>query len=160
MANNTSAQIAKHLREVYFGGNWTCSNVQDQLTGLSWQEVTRQVFGLNSIATLANHIGYYIGIQIKVLEGGPLEGKDEYSFQYPPITSQEDWDQMRARILAEAETLAGLIETMPEADLWADFTDEKYGNYFRNLLGLIEHTHYHLGQIALVKKVLAQVPIA
>ncbi|HAI83731.1 MAG TPA: DUF1572 domain-containing protein, partial [Chitinophagaceae bacterium] len=28
------------------------------------------------------------------------------------------------------------------------------GTYYRNILGLIEHTHYHLGQIALIKKII------
>jgi len=30
----------------------------------------------------------------------------------------------------------------------------KYGNYFRNIVGVIEHIHYHLGQIVLIKKIL------
>ena len=33
-----------------------------------------------------------------------------------------------------------------------EFFHEKYGNYYRNLHGVIEHAHYHLGQIALIKK--------
>ena len=33
---------------------------------------------------------------------------------------------------------------------------EKYGNYFRNLTGIIEHLHYHLGQIVLIKKLIAE----
>jgi hypothetical protein len=34
----------------------------------------------------------------------------------------------------------------------ADFDDGKYGTVLRNILGLIEHTHYHLGQIVILKK--------
>ena len=40
--------------------------------------------------------------------------------------------------------------------LWETFADEKYGHYYRNLHGIIEHTHYHLGQIVLIKKLLQQ----
>ena len=32
---------------------------------------------------------------------------------------------------------------------------EKYGTYYRNFHGLIEHAHYHLGQIVLIKKLVA-----
>jgi len=32
--------------------------------------------------------------------------------------------------------------------------EEKYGNYYRNFHGIIEHCHYHLGQIVLIKKML------
>jgi len=50
--------------------------------------------------------------------------------------------------------LADLTEALPESRLQETFADEKYGNYYRNLHGLIEHTHYHLGQIVLIKKLL------
>lgn len=32
------------------------------------------------------------------------------------------------------------------------FVMEKYGTYLRNLEGVIEHSYYHLGQIAIIKK--------
>ena len=57
----------------------------------------------------------------------------------------------------DAENFAILIEHLPEAKLGEIFTDEKYGNYYRNVHGIIEHTHYHLGQIVLIKKILSQV---
>lgn len=56
---------------------------------------------------------------------------------------------------SEAELFANLIELLPEATLWEPFTDEKYGTYYRNIQGIIEHTHYHLGQIVVIKKMLA-----
>jgi hypothetical protein len=55
-----------------------------------------------------------------------------------------------------AEKLEVLIETMPEEKLYQNFEEEKYGNYYRNLTGMIEHTHYHLGQIVLIKKMVQQ----
>ena len=45
---------------------------------------------------------------------------------------------------------------MPEKKLWEPFGDGKYGDYFRNIQGVIEHAHYHLGQIVLVKKLIRQ----
>jgi hypothetical protein len=56
----------------------------------------------------------------------------------------------------DAENFAILIECLPERMLWEDFADNKYGNYYRNIHGIIEHNHYHLGQIVLVKKILLQ----
>jgi hypothetical protein len=46
------------------------------------------------------------------------------------------------------------VEQLPEARLWDDFSNGKYGNYYRNITGIIEHLHYHLGQIVLIKKML------
>jgi hypothetical protein len=56
--------------------------------------------------------------------------------------------------LTEAELFAEQIEKIDEAKLFEDFADPKYGSYYRNLLGIIEHTYYHLGQISLIKKIL------
>ena len=56
----------------------------------------------------------------------------------------------------DAETFASLVEQLPEAKLWEDFWGSKYGNYYRNIHGVIEHTHYHLGQIVLIKKMLSK----
>jgi len=55
-------QIAKHFREIHFGGNWTCSNLREHLSGVTWQQATTQVHGLNTIATLAYHINYFVSV--------------------------------------------------------------------------------------------------
>ncbi len=149
----TTQQLAKHLREVHYGGNWTWVNLKDTLDGITWHQALKQVHGLNTIAVLVNHIGYYVTAQISVLQGGELTSKDSESFIHPPIQSQHDWDTLVAKSMREAETLAALIEQMPDTKLWDTFTNEKYGSYFRNLLGNIEHIHYHLGQIAIIKKI-------
>lgn len=149
-----SAQIAKHLRDVFFGGNWTWSDYKQHLNDVSWQKAITKVSSLNSIATLLNHVAYYLHVQIKVLSGGPLEGKDILSFTHPPIEKQEDWELMLQTTWDAVEKLALLIEALPEERLFENFADAKYGNYYRNLLGIIEHSHYHLGQIVLIKKML------
>lgn len=153
-----TAQIARHLRDVYFGGNWTSVNLKENLTDLTWQQATTQVYSFNTIAALVYHINYYISAVLKVLEGEPLNASDKYSFDLPPIQSQEDWENLLNKTWTDVETFAGLIEQLPEKSLWEDFSEKKYGNYYRNLQGIIEHTHYHLGQIVLIKKILMQAP--
>ncbi|MEZ5017074.1 MAG: DinB family protein [Flavipsychrobacter sp.] len=145
-------QVAKHFREVYFGGNWTTVNVKDTLKGVTYEQATTQVESFNTIATLAYHIHYYVRVALKVLKGGALEGKDALSFDHPPINTQKDWDDLLNKNFAEAEELALLIAELPNDKFFDSFTDEKYGNYYRNITGIIEHTHYHLGQISLIKK--------
>ncbi len=153
---NLTAQIAKHFREVHFGVNWTWSNLKDNLADVTWEQATTQVHGLNTIAALVFHIHYFVSVTLKVLQGGPLEGSDKYSFDLPPIQSEEDWENLLSKVWADAETYAALIEQLPEQQLWEVFSEQKYGNYYRNLHGIIEHTHYHLGQIAVIKKILSQ----
>lgn len=149
---NTSTQLAKHLRDVHFGGNWTVSNLKDILEDITWQQAIAKIKDLNTIATLTYHIHYFVGVASKVLEEGVLEGNDKLSFSHPPINSQEDWEVFKEKVFTAAEKFSELIANLPQEKLFEDFTNEKYGSYFRNILGIIEHTHYHLGQIALIKK--------
>jgi uncharacterized damage-inducible protein DinB len=151
-----TAQLAKHFRELHLGGNWTSSNLKDNLADVSWKQATTQVNGLNSIATLVFHINYYVSAVLKVFQGSPLKAHDKYSFDLPPIQSQEDWEMLLAKTWNEAEAFAKEVENLPEDKLREFFTDEKYGNYYRNIQGIIEHCHYHLGQIAIIKKMVQQ----
>lgn len=152
--NSTTHHIAKHLRDVHFGGNWTVVNLKETLADVTWQQATTKVASFNTIATLVFHIHYFVGTVLKVLRGGPLEGNDAHSFAHPPIGSQEDWNAFLEKVWSDAHDFADLIEQLPESRLWETFTDAKYGNYYRNLQGIVEHTHYHLGQIVLIKKLL------
>ena len=151
---NVLAQIAKHFREVHFGGNWTSANLKDTLEDVSWQEATTKVGSLNTIAALVFHINYYVSAILKVLQGEQLNAHDKYSFDLPPIQSREDWEKLLNKTWKDAEDFASLVEQLPENKLSETFAQEKYGNYYRNLHGVIEHAHYHLGQIALIKKLL------
>ena len=153
---NLATQIAKHLRDVHFGGNWTAVNLKDSLAGVDWQQATTKVHSFNTIAALVYHMNYYISVVMKVLQGEPLNASDKYSFDLPPIQSQEDWEKLLDKTWTEAENFALLVEQLPESRLWEDFSENKYGNYYRNLHGIIEHVHYHLGQIVLIKKLLPQ----
>ena len=153
---NLTGQIAKQFREVHFGGNWTSSNLKDNLAEVTWQQATTQVYSLNTIAALVYHMNYYVSAVLEVLQGKPLTAHDKYSFHLPPVTCQEDWENLLRKTLADAENFASLVEQLPENKLWENLADEKYGNYYRNIHGIIEHTHYHLGQIVLIKKILLQ----
>jgi hypothetical protein len=150
-------QIAKHFRDFHFGGNWSSSNLKDQLAGVSWEQATTKLVSVNTIAVLVYHMNYYVSAVLKVFQGEPLEAKDAYSFDMPPVKSQDDWDRLIEKTWADAEIFASLVEQLPENTLWEDFTDKKYGNYYRNIHGIIEHLHYHLGQVVIIKKLLQEI---
>jgi uncharacterized damage-inducible protein DinB len=149
---NHSALLAKHFREVYSGGNWTEVNLMDTVSGVTLQQAMQKTGSLNTIAQLVYHIHYYVRVQLRVLQGQSLDGRDADSFHLPPMVSESDWQAFLQTIRDEANLYAGLIEKLPEEKLDETFIDPKYGNYRRNILGLIEHAHYHLGQIVLLKK--------
>lgn len=154
----TNSQIlAGRFREVILNGTWIANtNFKHQLTGTDWQMVTTKVGTLNTIAILAQHIHYYIGGIKNVFTGGTLDIRDQFSFDFPPIESQQQWETFLEKFWHDAEAFAVLVEQMPEENLLQPFVDEKYGSFLRNIDAMIEHSYYHLGQIVLIKKMLAE----
>jgi hypothetical protein len=145
-------EVARHFREVHSGGNWTASNLKTVLHDVTYEQAVTKVKDLNTILTLTYHIHYYVAAVLKVLQGEPLQAKDAYSFDHPEITSQAEWEAFLTKVFDAAETFAEHVEKLPEARFAETFANEDYGSYYRNMHGIIEHTHYHLGQIALLKK--------
>ena len=119
-------EIAKRFREVILNGTWVANtNYKHQLTGLDWKIATAKFQSLNTIALLAQHIHYYINGVKNVFKGGSLDIKDKYSFDFPPMHSQDDWENFLTRFWNDAEEFASLIEQMPEEKLNEKFVDEK-----------------------------------
>ncbi|ALR31959.1 hypothetical protein ATE47_16180 [Chryseobacterium sp. IHB B 17019] len=152
---SSTSQLAKRFREVLLDGLWIANtNFKDQLKDVAWETATTKVGSLNTIAMLTFHIDYYVAGLVNVFEGGDLEIKDKYSFDLPPIESQEQWEALLNKLWTDSEKFAALLEQMPDSKMNEVFVDEKYGTYLRNIDGMIEHAYYHLGQITLIKKLL------
>ena len=151
-----SVLIANRLKEVFLNGYWIANtNYKDQLEKINWQEAIHQVENLNTIAALNYHINYYLVGLLHVFNGGPLEIKDQYSFNLPPIHSENDWKKLIDEFLTNAELFTSAVEKMPEEKFNDNFVDEKYGTYLRNIEAVIEHSYYHLGQIVLIRKLIS-----
>ena len=152
-----SNQIATHFKQLFFGGNWTSVDFTITLKDVDWNMATAKIKDFNTIAQLVFHVDYYIDVTLKVLQGGPLDGHDKFSFDCPEITSEADWKKLKNKLFSDAESYVSLVEQLPDSKLSEIFCLEKYGNYYRNIHGLIEHSHYHLGQIVILKKMTSKI---
>jgi hypothetical protein len=152
-----SKQIANRFREVLLNGVWIANtNFKDQLSNVTWKQATMKIGSLNTIAALTYHINYYIAGVSNVFDGGSLEIRDKYSFDLPPVKSSEDWENLKNDMWNNSEKFANQVELMSDKKLEEVFVDEKYGNYERNIEGIIEHSYYHLGQISLIRKMIEE----
>ncbi|MEX0363363.1 MAG: DinB family protein [Allomuricauda sp.] len=148
--------LSNRAREVLLDGRWVANtNCRAQLENLNWEQATQKVGNLNTIAALTFHINYYLAGLIVVFQGGTLDIRDKYSFDLPPITSQADWEKLVKEFLENSETFVQEVAKLSDGILDQPFVDEKYGTYLRNIEGIIEHTYYHLGQISMLKKMIA-----
>lgn len=147
--------MANRLREVLLNGKWIANtNFKEQILSVSWRQAIQKLDNLNTIALLTFHINYYLAGLINVFKGGKLEIRDKYSFDLPEIRSEKEWDTLVSDFLRNAEMFASEVEEMDERLLDQPFVDEKYGSYWRNIEGVIEHSYYHLGQVSLIRKMI------
>ena len=147
--------LANRLKEVLTQGKWVIgTNFKEQIFDLHWQQAIQKVDSLNSIADLTFHLSYYISGVTNVLEGGTLEIRDKYSFDYPPIESEQDWKHLVDKFCSDSERFIQLVENLSEEKLQETFVDEKYGTYLRNVDAIIEHSYYHFGQVVIIKKMI------
>ncbi|MBX2876852.1 MAG: DUF1572 domain-containing protein [Saprospiraceae bacterium] len=149
-----SEQLADDLRRLHFGKSWVATDLKTELADVTWEEASTKVASLNTIMALTYHMHYYFAGVLKVMHGGDLTIRDKFSFDHPAINSQEEWEKFLDGVWETAEAFAKETEQMDVARLESLMTEEKYGSWFRNVLVLLEHAQYHLGQIVLIKKLI------
>lgn len=154
MENNR--ELAKRFSDVILNNSWVANNsYKKQLTDLPLKVVLFKYPSLHSIAALAQHVHYYISGILNVFNGGNLDIKDIYSFDFLPLETIEQWHSFLAVFWTDAVAFTQQLEEMEENTLNSIFAKKKYGTYHFNINTLIEHSYYHLGQIVLIKKLMS-----
>lgn len=147
--------LSNRAKEVLINGKWIANtNFKEQISRVNWEQAIQLIEGLNSIALLTYHINYYLQGLNKVFSEGVLDISDKYSFDMPPIKSESDWLHLVDTFIFNAELFVANVEKMNEEKLFQNFVKDEYGNYLRNIEGVIEHSYYHLGQMVLIKKMI------
>jgi uncharacterized damage-inducible protein DinB len=146
--------IAQHILDVHFGNNWTEVNIRHTLSDIGFEEaITVTAASPNSIAALLHHITYYTKIIDLRISGERPEIDEWNGFNHPPVTDAESWNRLKQDNLEAAEALAQKVREIKDEQLTLPVF-EGYATYYKALQGLVEHAHYHLGQIVLVKNLL------
>ncbi len=153
---NLARQISEQIKGFHYGPNATGVNLKMALDGVDWKMATTRVDTLNSIAGLVFHINYYVDAILGVLKGKPLTARDKYSFDLPPIKSREDWERLLSKVWRDADEIIAIVAGLDDSKLAEVFVKEEYGNYYRNLTGMCEHSNYHIGQISMLKKIIRE----
>jgi len=122
-----STQLANRFREVLLNGKWIANtNYKQQLADVTWEQATHKIGSLNTIAALTFHVNYYISGVADFFEKGALAISDKYSFDLPPITSKEDWENLVNQLNVNTERFANQVQLMSDEQLDATFVDIKY----------------------------------
>lgn len=147
--------LADRLQEVLLDGSWIAhTNFKAQIQTLDWRLAIQKVGDLNTISALIFHINYYLEGLLHAFQAGELTIRDQYSYDVLPIQAFSDWEALVNRFLHNAEKFIEMVREMEEDQLSGPFIAPQYGSCYRNILGKVEHSYYHLGQISLLRKML------
>jgi uncharacterized damage-inducible protein DinB len=152
----TTEAIARHILDVHTGKNWTEVGITDTLEDVTLDEANRLTpASANTIATLLYHITFYNEIIEERLQGHDPYINEANGFDMPPLETVADWEKLKEDNLASARRLAKLVNALPAERLHEPILPvDGASSYYKHLHGVVEHTHYHLGQIVLLKNLI------
>ncbi len=147
--------IAQHLKQVYEGDNWTDVSIEASIKDIDWKQAQQQTEASpNTIASLIHHLLYWNGIIMQRMKGETPVIPAENGYDVPFLNSDEEWNVLKEKTHQSFKTLAEAIKNFPEEKLTGNYSPAIPSTYYRNFQGIIEHAHYHLGQIVVLKNLI------
>lgn len=150
--------IATHLMDVHNGNNWTDVNLSNTLKETSWQQAQQVTpISKNTIAAIVHHISFWNRAVAERASGKKPVIGDDNGFNVHAMQSEQDWENLKADNIRSAEELADAIRQMDTDKLYTAILPD-HSTAYKNFQGQVEHVHYHLGQIVMLKKYLDTLP--
>ncbi len=150
-------RIADQLTRAFSGDAWHGPPLRDLLSDVTAQTAAaRPINGVHSIWELAVHIDVYTRAGTEAIRGTPIPRWYGTGQDWLPLTdtSEHAWSQTSDDLFGHAQTLAAAIRDLPDRRLLEIVPGRDY-NFYHLFHGLVQHSLYHGGQIAILKKVAA-----
>lgn len=147
-----AGRIADQLKRAYEGEAWHGPSLRELLADVTAEQAaSKPVSGAHSAWEIVLHIAAWETAGRRRLEGDRAELSD--AEDWPTVTDESgaNWSAALAelersnRVLREA--VAGLDDAVLESPIFEDMS-----SVYVTLHGVVQHTLYHAGQIAVLKK--------
>ncbi len=153
MRDNRRESILKALgSSAWFGG----PSPAGSLRGVDCDLAVRRVTGLSHcIWELTLHIAYWEYVARRMLENGPKGSFPRSPANWPtfPETATENaWKNDRKLVKKERDALIAAIRTLDSRRLDEPSSEGSKNTIVDILVGVVQHSAYHAGQIALLKR--------
>lgn len=149
-------RIRDQFRRAFDGEAWHGPSVLSLLDGVSAEQAAAHpIPGAHSIWELTLHIAAWEDACRRRLEGDPAQLTDDENF--PPIsdTSAAAWENAKAKLIDVHRRLLDVIATTDDSRLDQPIMDSAeipFSSAYVTLHGGVQHSLYHAGQIAILKK--------
>jgi DinB superfamily len=147
------SRIADQLRRAFMGEAWHGPDLRALLANVTAEQAeSRPLASAHSIWELVLHIDIYLRAALDGTRGIPLKKLFETGSDWPAPSGDGTvaWSETCNELLANAERLAQAIEALGDDGLERIVPGRTY-NFYYLYHGVIQHSLYHAGQIAMLK---------
>lgn len=147
-------RIADQIERGYCGHAWHGTPLRDLLVDVdATTAAAHPVPGIHSIWELAGHIETWLDVVRRRLDGQVDPTEDE---NWPAIrdTTSEHWLSTIASLDRMHEKLVAAVRRLTDPDLEVPVPGKHYTRYVM-LHGVVQHSLYHAGQVALLTRAAA-----
>ena len=158
--NSECLRIADQLRRAFAGDPWHGSPLRELLAEVeAGQARARPLASAHSIWELVLHIDAWVNAACEAARGVPMPKMVGTERDWPRVAdgSAAAWAQTTNHLFQSTEHLAREIEGLGDARLAETVPGRAYDFYYL-FHGIVQHSLYHGGQIALLKKGVAAIP--
>lgn len=149
-------RILDQSARAFEGDAWHGPSLMTILKDVSAAQAASRVFDeAHTIWELVNHIGAWEGAGVRRLGGDPANLSDDEDWTTISDTSEQAWEQTQEALKAGHSTFQDAISRLDESRLDQPIVPGLATVYF-TLHGIIQHTLYHAGQIAILKKAIGE----
>ena len=153
--------IRDQFQRAFDGQAWHGPSVLSLLEGVTAEQAAAHVSpGAHSMWELTLHIAAWEDACRRRLEGDPAQLTDDENF--PPVsdTSESAWESAKAKLIDVHRRLLDVIATTDDSRLDQPIMDSAeipFSSAYVTLHGGVQHSLYHAGQIAILKKAIESV---
>lgn len=149
-------RILDQLKRAYSGEAWHGPAIAELLTGITAsQAAARPISGGHNIWEIVLHIAAWERAGSRRLAGERAELPDAENWPEPSQTDAPGWEDAKATLVLAHEDLCNAIAALDDANLDQPIVPGMSSIYV-TLHGIIQHSLYHAGQIAILRKPFAE----
>lgn len=154
--NAECIRIAEQLRRAFEGKAWHGDSLRELLTDVQAGPAhARPLPKAHSIWEIVLHIGVWEQAAAGAIDGTPMPAfpwPKELDWPSVTDTSQNAWDKALERLFAGNQNLCRKIEGFGDDRLQNNIVPGRKYDFYILFHGIVQHSLYHAGQIALLKK--------
>ena len=151
-----TARIRNQFERAFNGEAWHGPSVLALLDGVTAaQAAAHPIPGAHSIWELTLHIAAWEDACRRRLEGDPAQLSDDENFPPTTDTSEAAWENAKGKLTDIHRRLLDVIAATDDSRLdqpIIDSTETTFSTAYVTLHGGVQHSLYHAGQIAILKK--------